>query len=673
MTDFYYAGYRWGFVKTHSIAQRKVRDPSDTDGLYIEFTISLDMTLAVVAENSAEYGTTTVFPSKAGESPAETIARIRHHMLQERKPLLLMVAGRIVLQVGITADGDSSASALDDANGPKPVSCDVTEITGTQSFRILYTVTVRKVDCDESIPNTSSKVIDKNDWLSLRYTGAHDIDEKGYSVIRYSGKLICRSSIIAKGGPDMLRGMATPIPIPGFKRSSQYYLSSDGLSLSFNVVDHEVYLCPPPGTVNANGTHTVATSTSGAIYWIDVRLTLEGRKEMGKQKLMEMCVAIAVNRLMRSTPMKKEGTARPLIKEGSFSEETHGPGCTVHLRAMAATTNRVAKTKSWLAIAGTSIVSPVTASLQALKKLAEDDAADKTVPKLAALFNFGGDPMHSNRMVPIPLTFSERGYLPAFKLIAAAFQDPCLQNAVKETSLVENVTNETWADMSNPTSAAAKMTTGSGSTMKGIQQTSPSIMEKMISGAGASTFAAGLSTTTVSIVDGSVDAFDYTDALLNEEQVTDGVWSQYYCHYAYFDDTGKRAMPAMQDDVDVAYPKIHSRVMTIEVAWIAEKIDAAPTVPDKEPTDTNLVLLDSYLGMSEVNFLGGDVETLIYTAKGVYRYGALNASAVNTRWPMPPWMAVPETSLKTLDYGDAFSGEAVGSASESGLVSQGNP
>lgn len=664
MTSITSNGISLGFVKTNRVGQQAVYDPvSQTDMMYTKFTIQSSSVLAVPT-------------ALAGESPADTMKRIRHMLLVPRRAFSMSVGGREMIAVSaIDADGN----ALDDANGPKPISCDISQITES-TFKIDYAIEVCLTDCDNlsALRNNGNRgAAVRPEWLSMRYTMSHDINEEGYSTISVDGGLTCKSSLLASGGPDTLRGMVTPLPIPGFKRHSKYTISADGLTLHFSITDTEMYITPPPGTVKARGTHTVSTPNGGK-FIIDVNLTLEGRKETPKKDLLQMAVAIAYDRVERSTPATLKGMT--ILAQGSFTDEMYGPGVTVHLQAIA-NGPKVIREQKKASAALKSILNTATfgttAMLDALFS-EQKKQGDREIKKIIDNFEFGGDPLGSSRNAPILMTFGERGYLPFLYLIASGFNDPCLLQMVSlpaqevgvKTGLINQAIKSVKGGLINPAAANNNLNTGGDAGLKTAGEVLNANAANLQKGVVSANVASLSDSSTISIAS-SLEAFSDTgDSPYVAAETTSGVWEYHAVKYSYHRDTGKRAMPAMQAGATVAYPKIHDDVMTIKVQWVVKKTGEPPTIPNPEPADDNYVLLDAIEGYPSVD-VAGDGESVQYTHEGEYLYGVVDWTEVDKDWPIPPWLAINRSELEAIKLGEAIDGSTAGNAAEGQLKTVG--
>lgn len=644
-TELIYNHISLGYIHTSSIEQVPVTDPSGTDYLYTKFTINVRSVIAVCPGGSLD-------PAVDGETPAETIKRIRHMLLSPRRELEFRHGGKTMLFVppearmadkrgGPGSKLGAGHHALDAANGPKPLHCTVTYIT-EKTFGIDYSVECCLEDCDalsdadrEGI-DAGKKAIDK--YLSLRYTMSQTINEDGYSTLTTSGKLIARANLIFDGGPDTLRSLVTPLPIPGYKRTCSYTIAADGLSLNFQITDQELYLCPPPLCTKASGTHTISTGNYGGKFMCDVTLHLEGRKETSKVALIEMAVAIAMAKLQNSSQIRDD-KGKLSTQKMTITDHMYGPAVDVHLSAMVSNPIKsIVKVKPsgsllqrvWDKVKGDGKVDTIIAPPPA------DQAA-----KVISHFDLGQAPYGSHKSFPILLHHELRGNLPFIVMLAAAFNDPCLAKEIKAIDEAESrklgagggkIIQKGINDLVAPSWFNLQLLLG--------KQVPSGVSEKLSQMSGVQYPPGSSELTFVEKIQDEV----YVSA-----EMTDGVWDDYDCKFSYHRDTGRRPMPSTKSGSnDVAFPKIYDDVMTVSVSFVARKIGTAPTVPRAESEDDNLVLLEYDRGYPATE-MNADGE-IVYTQTGIYTYGAIDHTLVDETWPIPPWMKKERNQLAEIKY-----------------------
>jgi hypothetical protein len=299
-----------GLTRTVKVEQKAEYDHSNTDVMFV----------------GNRFNIRSVLTNIGGQSPATTMASIRHMLLQPRKAFLYQATDNNGVVDLLRVDAGGDGQALDADNGPKPVSCDIIQVSeGT--WIIDYVIDVAVQDC------TASQL-----FASNRFETTHDIDAKGYSTITTLGKVFVRSDM--RKSPDALRWVVTP-PLPkGFKRKSMYQIHEDGLSMLYRITDTEMYLAPPLNAVEATGRFTITAVPPGAILWAQCDVRLEGRKNMPKRQLMETAILIALRRLEAGGAARDPIKGKPWVEGGSVSEELYDNVVEVQLkgRILAGTT-----------------------------------------------------------------------------------------------------------------------------------------------------------------------------------------------------------------------------------------------------------------------------------------------------------------------------------------------
>jgi hypothetical protein len=272
-----------GDILTLSVENAPVFDPeSGVDLLYNKITLSVQAYVSFVPRGD---GTSLLPPMLPGETPAQTMARVRYALVRPRKPLTFTVGGKTLVTALDAANADYGF--VQDQNlGPRDNKCTITQLSD-QSFLVQFRITTWLTEC-----STGARP-----YLALRWTQSQQIDEKHLSTLTTSGTLTINPAVSTR--PDALRGFVTPPLHPGFRRvRSRYAVQSDGLALKFEFQDVEQYLQPPPPAVTASGRFMIsADEKNGALRYAQCDVTLAGRKDTPKADLMQQAVSIALARL----------------------------------------------------------------------------------------------------------------------------------------------------------------------------------------------------------------------------------------------------------------------------------------------------------------------------------------------------------------------------------------
>lgn len=607
-----------GLIDTAEIASRAVNDPlANKDLMYVENTIRME---SIVAPG--------IVPALPGESPAQTMVRVAHLLAQPRRPFVYAVNGIPLFQ----SDG------LDPAGGPMPVPPKITQIAAG-GFRIEFQIVVCTNECPER--NFPAPV-----WLSLRWTQDQVIDEANYSTIVMTGRLVAAANMLKKlKSIDDLRGVVVPPVPPNFIRHSKYTISADGLTLDFIHTDQEQFIMPPADAVKLKGTARHYFVKGGGKWYAEVNVALEGRKDAPKWRLMATCLSIAFNRLKKAQPLGQQ-KQKLMILEGSMEESFEKNGVQVKLLAITAAPNMAANANAGglayamgagagdLVIVGglqqVPVVGPilatgylasqVAAAIQQAREQAKAQAAALQAPPLGIVpgdLNQWGSPLLGCGMPTDPpqagIGPDLWGNLPQFRLIAAAFRDPCLDNtvAIAQASKLQSQGEQLQkGDFPRPA------TLGVGPVRSPVTPTYP----------GQSS---------VLVLNGMPPALPVT--LKSAYDQYPGVFEEYTIESEYVYKPNTAVLPRTisgQPGVQVSWANPE---LSLRSTWSVSKNGGPPTIPSPATRDANTVLVGSAMVPQNVE-LGADGLTLCYTISGCFDYQFLDPSKVNVTAPLVPWL-----------------------------------
>lgn len=185
-------------------------------------------------------------PTGVSFAGPETDAELRYRLLRPRQKLVLwaytMGAGTPIRWLESPRPG----FALDAANGPLPLGCDVVSAAGEpHSVAVNFTVST----CLPPCPIGSDRLI-----LSHRWQMDHGHDDDGYLTRTTIGEVVFHSGVsdIIYRYPDAFRNQFLhPIPL-GFERKvPQISAASDGLTMRYTLVDTDPKIVFSPGDSGA--------------------------------------------------------------------------------------------------------------------------------------------------------------------------------------------------------------------------------------------------------------------------------------------------------------------------------------------------------------------------------------------------------------------------------------
>jgi hypothetical protein len=635
-TRVIYNSVDFGIVKTQKLESKAKKDPSGTDVIDFEHTITIDSVVSIVPDPENP-GNLMNVPDVAGLAPQATpadLARIiRHKLLVPRRPF------RMTSGTGVLFD---IADPPDSANGPMPVSCRVTGMTES-TIRIEWTCVVSTPECGYQAASQQ--------FASNRWTQTQDIDGSGYSTISTDGVLFVRSDM--RQNPDLLRASTLPAMLPGFHRvNSKYVLQADGLALRYSFKDTELYVMPPPVATKAEGTFSVTTASGGAMYLADVSVTLEGKKDTPKRDLVAMAVLIALRRLEKTGTIafdKADKATNPIL-QGGISEQMYENKVSVNLRAqLHPRQSKIGNPSPNVIVGGGGIGARAGSwfyrkfvegqqekeereqreAMERIKKAAEDvknkdslTAFNTTFPDAFGYYPFDSIPYGAG-IQPNP-----RGNIGFWAMVAAQFRDPCLGSEVgRVISPSDNVPEEVRQTVQNLLPSVSSLGNPANSTSR----------------------PEGTLWTAI-VPDASIQ--EYTN--LNDDALP-GVYTEYYAEIEYQIKSNVAYMPyapTKKSLLEIAEGGIKPKTTAIKYAedtsWVIVRCKATKSgFPPEIPTvsgDPNLTFAELKVIMPAM-IVGLDAETPIYSTEVELRYTVIDADLLTFRPPVAPWVKIPAATV----------------------------
>ncbi len=241
----------------------------------------------------------------ATHNPAEIMKAVRSRLLQQRKTLSYKFNDVELIPAKQSRDGSENTlpGTVDAKNGPLPQSCIINTLTNT-TFLITYHIIAHYWEnLNINFDRMPLSINDRgHNVISNRWTESVEIDECLYTTRIREGVYFIRSDNREALIADQLRTDMAVLSVPtGFVRdSATYTVSKDGLSLTYKIVDKEVYRMPPIPAFKADGEYVESAVLYGNVRLGKVRVKLRGTK-VGKQVdllriAMAICVKIARDR-----------------------------------------------------------------------------------------------------------------------------------------------------------------------------------------------------------------------------------------------------------------------------------------------------------------------------------------------------------------------------------------
>lgn len=275
MSRLIYNGVELSYIRTQSVEFSPKYDDTGVDYLWTEVNLSVEAVF-----------NTLLLPANPGETPAQTMVRVRGLLESPRKQLQFFVGNDLLV---------NSAGGRDVANGPLPAPVSITQIGGSASFLVTYKITTFIAECPAGQAPP--------DYQSHRWKETVKIDENFYTRKIRTGKVHTRSDI--NSNADALRGLIIPAIDTGFKVTEiEVTLQEDGLALMYSWTEQEVFLQPPNPSSKAEGDYIESTSTpGGAVRFAESRIKLEGPKTADKGQLLAQAILIALTTISPDEPI----------------------------------------------------------------------------------------------------------------------------------------------------------------------------------------------------------------------------------------------------------------------------------------------------------------------------------------------------------------------------------
>ncbi len=186
---------------------------------------------------------------------------------------------------------------VDAKNGPQPQTCILTQLTNTM-FLLSWRVTAHYWENNgvsvNPVTNLPGAVALYNRWSEQQ-----SIDKRNYSRRTRRGKFTIRSDNTEGFIADEVRKQMAILGLPKgwLRESSDYTQSEDGLTVSYVIVDREVFKYPPPPAFTATGTYSESSAYYGAMRYGEVWLRLEGDPDGDHDELCNVAFTVAMEKI----------------------------------------------------------------------------------------------------------------------------------------------------------------------------------------------------------------------------------------------------------------------------------------------------------------------------------------------------------------------------------------
>lgn len=228
--------------------------------------------------------------------PATIIFSIEKKLMQYRRSLSFKFN-----DVEFIPQPNGVAGTVDSMNGPVPQSFTYVRLTNTTwvcqfhviaHYRLNPTVTVAgSTVTNENLPG--------NVILYNRWDEKVSIDANQYTRKVRSGKFMIRSDNLQGMLADQARSQmaVVGVPVGCVRESAEYGISPDGLSISYTILDREVYRLPPPPATQAQGTYTEEATLGDGKRLGHVSVQFKAPKSASQMELCRVAVSVAIAKL----------------------------------------------------------------------------------------------------------------------------------------------------------------------------------------------------------------------------------------------------------------------------------------------------------------------------------------------------------------------------------------
>lgn len=596
------------FVDTQSIEQNFVRDPTNSEHLYVHYRIRV-RTIITRGQPPLETDPTDEDPATGTTRLVEKLRLPRRRLIYESDD------GETLLDTQDTTKpvGDGEFYSLDDANGPFPLYANISQVT-TETFILEFGVEAKmRIPCPDS--GLSFPSGEEEGVLSLRWSESTSYDSKWLCTRRRVGFLVM--SGYYSFAPDRWRDLVTPRVPAGFRRESAHYeISDDNLTYRFTFVDKEMMRAPPAPAIRMRGRMIESTpQLGGAVRWGEITIALDGPKGVDRLDLLSRAIRIAMSRVQAAGVVKtQQGMA---IVNGSVAESLNDDDNSIELSV------RWMMKPNGQRIAGTNPIKGAIASTLPGAGAAADAvqaAANGNNNNQVPIFqpnNIGknalGLPAPTGWVgLPLPNTDPERSIQPPIfgsddrvKLVAAILHDPC-GAALVPPKEVDKDTVEIRTVYVPPATVSPLPQDG----------TEPALY----AGANSDFDLPGVYEVyrvTSHYTHSSGECVEYSSKKMVAPANTDG-----------------NQPAAIADGMKIRYS---APSLTLRCEWEATRIGTPPELPDPSECPESWVYLGGTVSAGHLD-LAADGVTPVHKVAGVYEYAALNPRNVWVNPAIPPFL-----------------------------------
>ncbi|HQR07039.1 MAG TPA: hypothetical protein PLN21_09465 [Gemmatales bacterium] len=288
-------------VLTEEFSFEEVRTPDQSQVLYNKITIKVSAILDKSLNNfkTSPGNTSSIIRGGDIAFSDQNLQVIYNQLMQDRGVLKYAMPGNEVIESPeLVPNTGGQRYPCDAMQGPKPLYCQITQISGTSSFYVRFGIETWQDKCTDG-----GKLI-----RSHRWSMAHDVDGETWLTTRIvTGQLHFRPEWLERLQitPDrVLREWAHPVP-KGFKRHNvKIQASPNGMEIAYSFTDSEEVL--PLGSnspaLKLQAEFSISSSLAEgkpALTQAACHISAVGPKSQYRFNLLQMALRIALRKIQK--------------------------------------------------------------------------------------------------------------------------------------------------------------------------------------------------------------------------------------------------------------------------------------------------------------------------------------------------------------------------------------
>lgn len=622
-------------------------DPSNSDQLFTEIKLEVQSILSHQAMDSAQLGGAT--------DASEILAVLRHKLTAPRRPLFY--------DVGSLSDETENAlkpiiripDGRDDGGGPLPDPAAFKAYYNTpETIVVSWSCLVKLTDCTFAQGSKATP-------LSIRWSDSISWDRYFKATWHREGTCIISSRSVFTIDDVRRRGTLTPTVPAGFARvNSQYVESKDGLRCDFRFTDEQMRFAPPYPAVDMDILQSESLNILNGMYRKGiVTVRMKGVMNANPIDLSQLCTTVGYARVFAALPLTAQnkivGNAEFGTREGKdYVEANMTIEYTVIPQVLQ---NKPATGTFWnnvgaFGVANALIFAANNGPPPALTQQGLDPAKTPPLPWVG----FGTTPPSKsnpagfapwaspNKTIVEPVEGT--GSAVSVSLWAALLNDPCGQ-ALSTTPFADTTTDlkGTGSPLGTPNS------------LSGLRSVSVTYQPGPVNGVGQSPVQSQIQfgSSQFSSIDTPTTTDVFSATGLFSQDAGFGVYDLWQCENEYVEDAGAMVLPVCNPAGKNIYVNPTSPTIVLRRKWAAKRSGSPPTLPPKGLSNSNWIYTGGIAPSMFPMGVAADGVSIVYEARGVYEYQALDPNVVIPLAEIPPFLN--QTVMgKVADWANKFAG-----------------